>query len=318
MSEEGLIQTNFLWEAITNIENSVEKNPKKLPPPRSSSNNSPTAVTEIAPPLPPLTGAMGRGSKGSKSESRGGGGEGGELEDHEVHIWTERERRKKMRNMFTSLHSLLPQLPPKADKSTIVDEAVNYIRTLQHTLQKLQKQKLEKLRLVGGGGGGGSSSIATTIDCDQPPPPPTTHLPQPTSVDSREAFMADHGATAASNNNNNWTISTNSPTAVSVPSRLSQCFQTWSSPNVVLNVSGDDAHISICCARKPGLLTMVCYVLEKHNLEVVSANVSSEFFRAMYMIHAHANGVSDQFPEALAVEEVYKLAVGEILLWLSS
>ncbi|KAK1264301.1 hypothetical protein QJS04_geneDACA019945 [Acorus gramineus] len=235
---------------------------------------------------------MGRVSKGSKSESRGGGGEGGESEDHEVHIWTERERRKKMRNMFTSLHSLLPQLPPKADKSTIVDEAVNYIRTLQHTLQKLQKQKLEKLRLVGGGGG--------------------------TSVDSREAFMADHGATAALNNNNNWTISTNSPTAVSVPSRLSQCFQTWSSPNVVLNVSGDDAHISICCARKPGLLTTVCYVLEKHKLEVVSANVSSEFFRAMYMIHAHANGVSDQFPEALAVEEVYKLAVGEILLWLSS
>ncbi|CAI0447343.1 unnamed protein product [Linum tenue] len=33
--------------------------------------------------------------------------------DHGVHIWTERERRKKMRNMFANLHSLLPQLPPK-------------------------------------------------------------------------------------------------------------------------------------------------------------------------------------------------------------
>lgn len=33
--------------------------------------------------------------------------------EHEIHIWTERERRKKMRNMFANLHSLLPQLPPK-------------------------------------------------------------------------------------------------------------------------------------------------------------------------------------------------------------
>ena len=33
--------------------------------------------------------------------------------DHEIHIWTERERRKKMRNMFANLHALLPQLPSK-------------------------------------------------------------------------------------------------------------------------------------------------------------------------------------------------------------
>lgn len=33
--------------------------------------------------------------------------------DHEMHIWTERERRKKMKNMFASLHALLPHLPSK-------------------------------------------------------------------------------------------------------------------------------------------------------------------------------------------------------------
>lgn len=38
---------------------------------------------------------------------------GGAESEHEVHILTERERRKKMRNMFTSLHALLPQLPAK-------------------------------------------------------------------------------------------------------------------------------------------------------------------------------------------------------------
>lgn len=36
-----------------------------------------------------------------------------ESPDHEIHIWTERERRKKMRDMFSKLHALLPQLPPK-------------------------------------------------------------------------------------------------------------------------------------------------------------------------------------------------------------
>ena len=33
--------------------------------------------------------------------------------DHDMHIWTERERRKKMRNMFSNLHALIPHLPPK-------------------------------------------------------------------------------------------------------------------------------------------------------------------------------------------------------------
>lgn len=37
----------------------------------------------------------------------------GKSEQEKVHIFTERERRKKMRNMFTNLHALLPQLPPK-------------------------------------------------------------------------------------------------------------------------------------------------------------------------------------------------------------
>lgn len=52
------------------------------------------------------------------NEGKSGGGGGGgsddhESSDHEIHIWTERERRKKMRTMFSNLHALLPQLPPK-------------------------------------------------------------------------------------------------------------------------------------------------------------------------------------------------------------
>lgn len=46
-----------------------------------------------------------------------GGGKGNaaavEDVDHDLHIFTERERRKKMKNMFSTLHALLPQLPDK-------------------------------------------------------------------------------------------------------------------------------------------------------------------------------------------------------------
>ncbi|OMO74672.1 hypothetical protein COLO4_26545 [Corchorus olitorius] len=96
--------------------------------------------------------AVGVVAPASQKRSRNGGSKNGKAancgdqSEHEMHIWTERERRKKMRNMFSNLHALLPQLPAKADKSTIVDEAVTYIKSLQQTLQTLQKQKLEKLR----------------------------------------------------------------------------------------------------------------------------------------------------------------------------
>lgn len=58
-----------------------------------------------------------RNRKGGLKKGKGngdcGGGGGGDYSEHDMHIWTERERRKKMRNMFSSLHALLPQLPAK-------------------------------------------------------------------------------------------------------------------------------------------------------------------------------------------------------------
>jgi hypothetical protein len=47
----------------------------------------------------------------------GGSGKGNapavEDADPNLHIFTERERRKKMKNMFSTLHALLPRLPVK-------------------------------------------------------------------------------------------------------------------------------------------------------------------------------------------------------------
>ncbi|KAJ6315117.1 hypothetical protein OIU78_018580 [Salix suchowensis] len=236
----------------------------------------------------------------NKAKKRGqmcksnGMGSAGESDQEITHIWTERERRKKMRTMFSNLHALLPQLPPKADKSTIVDEAVNYIKTLQQTLQELQKEKLESLQ------------GAMTFGYE-----PSLIAPQK-QADSREAFLADQVSSS------NLAISA----AQSLPSASRYDpvhFQTWTSSNVVLNICGDEAQISVCSPKKPGLFATICYVLEKHNVEVLSAHVSSDSNRSMHMIQAHASaGASDQFGQTFPVEEVFKQVACEIMCRVSS
>ena len=104
-------------------------------------------------------------------------------------------------------------------------------------------------------------------------------------ADSREAFLADQVSSS------NSAISA----AKSLPSVSTYDpvhFQTWTSSNVVLNICGDEAQISICSLKNPGLFTTICYVLEKHNVEVLSAHVSSDCNRSMFMIQVH---VRDHF-----------------------
>ncbi|KAK4341285.1 hypothetical protein RND71_039786 [Anisodus tanguticus] len=225
----------FIWEnqrwPFSNSDNSAGK--KLLDISDGQQLNVPYAIAGRK-----RTASAKNGGKGNGEENdrKANGGES----DHEMHIWTERERRKKMRNMFSNLHALLPQLPPKADKSTIVDEAVNYIKTLQHTLQKLQRQKLERLH-----------GMATTMN------PSIIN----SSIISREAFLADQG-------------STNISPTLAMP-HFPTVFQSWTSPNVILNVCGEEAHIS-------------------------------------------ASGAPNQFSEASPVEEIYKQAAGEIIVWVTS
>ncbi|XP_034675635.1 transcription factor bHLH95-like [Vitis riparia] len=290
MSEEashGNLWQNHSCDFLNSDSNSGGSGGEKLgeKPPDSSSNSPVENRQGMA-----LVGRK-RGRRAKASD--GGGGES----EHETHIWTERERRKKMRNMFSGLHALLPQLPPKADKSTIVDEAVNYIKTLQNSLIKLQKQRHEM------------QQGATAVDCEQ-----SIITSQALAPDTRETSLPAGDRSLK----NYFSLPTNKPNLLSVPSS-SLCFQTWFSPNVVVSMCGNDAHISVCSSRKPGLLATIFYILEKHKLDVLSAHISSTQQRSIYMIHAHASGVSDdQLPKGLTVEEIFKLAVGEMTLWLSS
>ncbi|KAL6514594.1 hypothetical protein OROGR_020173 [Orobanche gracilis] len=245
--------------------------------------------------------ASGSGGKGSGGENGGGGGEGkdcgGGGGEHEQHIWIERERRKKMRDMFTNLHSLIPHLPPKADKATIVDEAIQYIQKLEQTLESLEKQKTQMLQ--------GKTSVTTTCDVI----PTITHNKKQLPFQSREAFLAEQ-------------VSVGKPPQVALAnpnplfSGVPAISKTWTSPNVTLNVCGEDAHINICCPKKPGLLTGVCFVLEKYRIEVVSAQISADRDRCMCMIHVRATGPVVQFQGSLfLVEEIFKQAAMEIMVW---
>ncbi|XP_028767654.1 transcription factor bHLH95-like [Neltuma alba] len=253
------------------------------------------------------TGGEGKDGNGAAGGREAAGG-------HDMHIWTERERRKKMRNMFATLHSLLPQLPPKADKSTIVDEAVRCIKSLEITLENLEKIKQERLRQAQ------LQSASTTTIADGGHFLSFNSQPHPTV--SREAFMADHGSSIihnSSNNNPTNAITIGSSNSLSLPGVVNNPvgFQTWSSSNVVINICGDQAQFNVCSLKKPGLFTSICAVFEKYKIEVLSAHVSSDDRRCFYMIHAQANGGPNEFEGALSAEETFRQAAGEMTLWLS-
>lgn len=75
----------------------------------------------------------------------------------------------------------------------------------------------------------------------------------------------------------------------SISTSIDHTLQTWSSPNVVLNVFGENAQIGICSARIRGQLATIFYTLEKHNVHVLTAHISGDTYRCMYKIHAHVS-----------------------------
>ncbi|CAL0330845.1 unnamed protein product [Lupinus luteus] len=201
-------------------------------------------------------------------------------------MWSEKERRKKIGNLFATLHDLIPHLPSKANKSTIIDETISYIENLKQTLEKLEKQKKERLESL------------------------FTYGVNPSIINSSQWYPND--STNAKGNSN-----TSSSTMPSTPTQL-VAFETWSSPNLVLNICGNEAQFCIFATKKPSILTTIALVLEKHQIEVISASILSNGHGNQYTILAHANGSSYQLsPETTLVGDIYKQAAEEIIQWIS-
>ncbi|KAM0893595.1 hypothetical protein ACQ4PT_024998 [Festuca glaucescens] len=228
------------------------------------------------------------------------GRSGGRRGDRELHITTERERRKRMSEMFTELRSLLPTLPDKVDKSSIVMEAIHYIKSLEGTLMELEKRKQEMQLARGKVSAAANSGISSSAMAITP-----TALVAQAPIVLPGAGIWPTGAAPAPP----ITVGTVAPAPVGL--------QTWSGQNVVLSLSGNDAWINVCVARRLGVLTMVMAVLEKHNIDIVTLGISSDNARTMFTIHARINGAANQLGYNVRSEEIYKLAVSEMMVWLS-
>ncbi|KAL2344795.1 hypothetical protein Fmac_006080 [Flemingia macrophylla] len=177
--------------------------------------------------------------------------------DHEMHLSIERERRKKMKDMYSSLQSLLPPRPSKGDKSTIVEAAVNYIKDLEQTREKLEKKKQEMSQCASA-----LKQIMATSKSNEKP---------------KVAFD-----------------------------------RTWAASNMVMNICGDEAQISICTAHKQGIMTHIASVLHNHSIDVISATIANANGQTS-MIQFHGKQASG----ANSAEETYKQVAAEIMPWIA-
>ncbi|XP_047306750.1 transcription factor bHLH95-like [Impatiens glandulifera] len=256
-------------------------------------------VEALPPPPPPSSSPVQRKKSGpgvgSGNQKRKRSVSAAGSDDHNLHILTERERRKKMRDMFSNLHALLPQLTSKADKSTIVNEAVISIKSLQQTLEQLiQRKKVE--RDMNGIG-------PDHLKYDIIPPKQkliTDHIEE--TRDDQSTFMVDyvcnHRAIVSGSGSGSRSGSSNS-----FPPGL----WTWASSNVVLNVLGEQAQYSIYALNNnPGLLSAICHILDNHKIQLLTCNIVTHHGCTMYTIHANGTTPDAQLPEGFPVEEIYK------------
>ncbi|KAF5745618.1 transcription factor bHLH95-like [Tripterygium wilfordii] len=219
----------------------------------------------------------------------GGGGGGDELEDQEAitHMLMERQRRRKMKDMFSELHVLLygPH-PAKADKSTIIDEAVSKIKSLEEEIKIKEKQKEESLKQKN------QTASNTNI--------------------SREAFLANQVASTPITS-----IDVGAVTGTGSSSSYSNgpiMFQTWNFMNVVLSICGNEAQYFVCSSKKQlGLMSSIIFVFEKYGVDVISANLSTHGNKRTYTFQARLTGISHKVGNSLpVVVELFKQAAREL------
>uniref|UniRef100_A0A0E0K0X5 BHLH domain-containing protein n=1 Tax=Oryza punctata TaxID=4537 RepID=A0A0E0K0X5_ORYPU len=238
-----------------------------------------------------------------------------------MHIFAERERRRKIKNMFTDLRDLVPSLTNKADKATIVGEAISFIRSLEETVADLERRKRERDSLAARcarlGLGGSSSSSAPPPDAVD-----TAAVMQPAPAPGADG---GGGGSSAPPVHPAAAVAVPPPdaaaavTAAPEPATAPGTFMVWSGPSVVLNLcGGDQAFINVSVARRPGVLTMIVDVLERHSIDVVTAQIVSDQSRSLFTIHTSVDRERGMFMDTATAEEIYQLAVSEIMVWLHS
>ncbi|XP_040379133.1 transcription factor bHLH95-like [Oryza brachyantha] len=221
-----------------------------------------------------------------------------------MHAWTERGRRKEMNNKFDLLHALVPNLSEKADKATIVEATINYIKNLQNEVYKLETLKMQQRKRIAAANADGEGS-ATPVPA--PPVPEEEEAVAPT----RETALADmvhvweEEEVAGGGARHGWRGS---------PAPL----QTWTGSNMTVSLAGDDAFITLSLPRGLSVVTGAVWILERHHIDVRTATLSTpDQDSSLLSLHCHLSPACSSSQNLTPVDK-YKLAVSELMLWIAS
>ncbi|KAG6546182.1 hypothetical protein Mapa_012217 [Marchantia paleacea] len=186
------------------------------------------------------------------------------VSQRESHIWSERQRRKGMNHLFSTLRSLLPQPTSKTDKSTVVSEIIKYIQGLQAKLEELQKKRAEILRR--------KSMDVTMVGVGA-----VTNLNSPTSIANSTLGVAVPLSLVAANNE--------------------CCLQSFVLPNVALHISGNNAFITMSSPKKRGLFSRILLIMQTHKLDVLNAHISTSNGTVFHCLHVMTPEPGCDFPK---------------------
>lgn len=126
------------------------------------------------------------------------------------------------------------------------------IKTLQQSLEKLEKKKQEKLKYATLFGSESSSVINKS------------HWHP---YESRETIKVDQGSSSYNNNLPTSAIVTSYPNSkalsLSAPPPQQVSFQSWTSPNVVINICGGEVQFCICATKRARSFDKDCFCVGK-------------------------------------------------------
>ncbi|KAI3936369.1 hypothetical protein MKW92_013288 [Papaver armeniacum] len=197
-----------------------------------------------------------------KSGSQVGGGNGGGVDAKERHKFAERERRKSVRELFLSLHSLLPHSNAvRKEQSAILDEIIKYIpiaaarlRSLQNHTDNNSSDSSNRSSLTSSSSSSLSSSVLSKTK---------TKSKSYSAVPSVQVSDWDY----RNNNKNSATFAAaNTIIDCDILVRPEPSF------SVAIRVRGDRVNVSLSDTKGPSqnlLLSAVLDELENHQLELV-------------------------------------------------
>ncbi|KAG5401334.1 hypothetical protein IGI04_015941 [Brassica rapa subsp. trilocularis] len=170
-----------------------------------------------------------------RSKRKECGNNGGKREPHllKEHVLAERKRRQKLNERLIALSALLPGLK-KADKASVLEDAIKHLKQLQERVKKLEEERV------------GTKKMDQSVIL----------------VKRSQVYMDDDSSSYSS------TCSAASPPSSSLD-EVSILKQTM--PMIEARVSDRDLLIRIHCEKNKGCFVKILSSLEKFRLEVVNS-----------------------------------------------